>query len=65
MYKEIQLYDIKNNHKKVNCIISNNASTLINDLYILNIGNKSTFQFDEYTIHVLKRLSKEINNYFT
>ena len=65
MYKEIQLYDIKNNPKKINYIISDNASTLLNDLYILNIGNKSTFQFDEDTIYALKRLSKEINAYFT
>lgn len=65
MYKEIQLYDIKNNPKKVNCIISDNASTLLNDLYILNIGNKDTFQFDEDTIYALKRLSKKINEYFT
>lgn len=65
MYKEVQLYDIINNPKKVNCIISDNASTLLNELYILSIGNKSTFQFDEDTIHILKRLSKEINTYFT
>lgn len=65
MYKEIQLYDIKNNPKKVNYIISDNASTLLNDLYILNIGNKGTFQFDEDTIYTLKRLSKKINEYFT
>lgn len=65
MYKEIQLYDIKNNPKKVNYIVSDNASTLLNDLYILNIGNKGTFQFDEDTIYALKRLSKKINEYFT
>lgn len=65
MYKEIQLYDIKNNPKKVNCIISDNASALLNDLYILNIGNKSTFQFDKDTIDALKCLSKKINEYFT
>lgn len=65
MYKEVQLYDIKNNPNKINCIISDNASTLLNDLYILNIGNKSTFQFDKDTISILKRLSKEINRYFT
>lgn len=65
MYKEIQLYDIKNNPKKANYIISDNASTLLNDLYILNIGNKGTFQFDEDTIYTLKRLSKKINEYFT
>lgn len=65
MYKEIQLYDIKNNPKKVNYIISDNALTLLNDLYILNIGNKSTFQFDKDTIDALKRLSKKINEYFT
>lgn len=65
MYKEIELYDIKNNPKKVNCIISDNTSTLLNDLYILKIGNKSIFQFDEYTIRALKSLSEEINTYFT
>lgn len=65
MYKEVQLYDIINNPKKVNYIISDNASALLNDLYILSIGNKSTFQFDEDTICMLKRLSKKINEYFT
>ena len=65
MYKEIQSYDIKNNPKKVNYIISDNASALFNDLYILNNGNKGTFQFDEDTIYALKRLSKEINAFFT
>ena len=65
MYQEIQSYDIKNNPKKVNYIISDNASTLFDDLYILNVGNKSTFEFDEDTIYALKRLSKQINTYFT
>lgn len=65
MYQEIQSYDIKNNPKKINYTISDNASFLMNDLYILNIGNKGIFQFDKDTIDMLKRLSKEINNYFT
>jgi hypothetical protein len=58
MYKEIDLYDIKNHPTKVNYILTDNANHFANDLYILFDGNH--FQFDSVTLQSLKDLSNKI-----
>lgn len=57
-YKEINIYDIKHNSLKVNCIVTDNAHHFLNDLYILIEGNH--FELDSETRKALKSLMEKI-----
>ncbi len=59
-YEEITLYDIKHNHPKVQCIVTDNAHHFSNDLYILASGNH--FEFDADTLKALDSLKTKIEN---
>jgi hypothetical protein len=57
-YKEIKIYDIKNNPKEVNNILTDNTNYFYNDLFVLLHGNH--FNFDKCTIKALKSLKEKI-----
>lgn len=58
IYREVDLYDIKHNPYKVNCIIGTNAYHFSNELYILADGNH--FEFDNETRKALETLKKSL-----
>lgn len=58
MFKEVQLYDIKRNPLKVNCIMTDNANYFSNELYILAEGNH--FKFDSETLKAFEALKKSL-----
>lgn len=57
-YEEIHSYDIHNNPKKVNIIVSDNARHFANDLYILTTG--TNFSLDYIAKKDLRNLAKQI-----
>lgn len=60
LYEEIELYDIKHNPQRVQCILTDNAHHFSNDLYILADGNH--FEFDTDTLNALNNLKTKIEN---
>ena len=59
-YEELELYDIKHNPSKVQCIVTDNAHHFYNDLYTLADGNH--FEFDADTLKALDSLKTKIEN---
>lgn len=62
MYREVELYDIKNRPAIVYTDLNANANTLHNDLYICIEGNGMDLPQD--VKDSLLRLAKTINRYF-
>ena len=54
MFREIELYDIRHNPVKVNCIMTDNAHVLYNQLYAL--VDRNHVALDEYTMRALQSL---------
>ena len=61
MYKEIQGYDLWHNPEKVINILSDNAKSLSNDLYIIVQGNGYKLPAD--VVKTLKSLAKTIDKF--
>ena len=60
-YEEIYYYDIRNNPKKVNIIVSNNARHFRNDIFILVRG--CPVELDREAKNDLIALAKDIEYY--
>lgn len=60
IYEEITMYNIINNPKKVQYILTDNANHFANDLFVLKNGNN--FEFDNDTRNALNRLMLQIQN---
>lgn len=61
MYKEIQGYDLWHNPEKVINILSDNAKSLSNDLYIIVQGNG--YKLPKDVVETLKSLAKTIDKF--
>lgn len=62
MYRDIELYDIKNRPPTVYLDLQANAISLSNDLYICVEGNH--MELPQYTKDALISLAKRIEKYF-
>lgn len=62
MYREVEIYDIKNRPTIVYADLDANANTLYNDLYICIEGNGMNLPQD--VKDSLLRLAKSIDKYF-
>lgn len=62
MYKEIEGFDLANNHNKVANNIIDNTRTMINDLYIIVEGRH--IELPQVAKDELLYLAKKIQNYF-
>lgn len=59
VYKEVELYDIKHDHNKVNTTITNNAKHFWNDLFVF--VNGCGLRLDSQSKIALKDLAEKIN----
>ena len=59
VYKEVELYDIKHNHNKVNITITNNAKHFWNDLFVF--VNGAGLRLDSQSKMALKDLADKID----
>ena len=66
MIKRVESFDIHNNQKKANIILSNEINAIHNDIWICLYGNHISFEADQQTkdalnslYNTLKRLKQE------